>query len=440
LIRNHDVSNARLLLIILICGCPALLFVPGTLTLGVIAGVTAIGLAMVAWTLRPGEAAFFLSVAWPAAVVVLIPALWILCQELPIRALSHPIWTSVEATVGHPLTGSISIDTGATMIALGQYLTIAAIGLWAGAVAVDRQRAEWVLFSLMAGTILVAVLIAGNGIFGFAGLLAEPSSSARMQAIDSVAMGTIIAAAAGVRTWERYETRRTNAERSIALLIATFAACVVAFLGCVAVLALIGHASELIATAYGLATFTSVVLIRRFGLGRWGVAAIGLPAVILAVFLAANNPELRTKSFTLAFAAEPSTSIAMSQRILDDAPLGGLGAGTFPAIAPIYRDIDEREPAVTAPTAAAGVAIELGLPVLWLIVVVSIGAGVLLFRAALQRGRDSFYPAAGTSCLVTLLFLCFINAGLLAVAPAIIAAATFGLALAQSKSRTLQQS
>ena len=73
----------------------------------------------------------------------------------------------------------------------------------------------------------------------------------------------------------------------------------------------------------------------------------------------------------------------------------------------------------------------------WLIVAVIMGAVVILLRASLLRGRDSFYPAAGAGCLLTLLLLAFMNTGILGTATAVIAAAMLGLALAQSKSRTI---
>lgn len=428
-------SNARLLLVILICGCPALLVFAGPLTLGVVAGVTATGMAMVSWSMRPGEAAFFLSVARPAAILAIIPALWMLVQALPINALAHPIWESVEAAIGHPIAGSISIDTGATLIALGQYLSIAAVGFWSTAVAVDRQRAEWILFSLMAATALIGLLVAANVVLG----LLSADTVLRTQAIDAVATGAIIAAAAGVRTLERYETRRASPDRSVAMLIGTFAICAAALAICVTALFLNARGSELIATGYGAATLAAVILIRRLGLGRWGAGAIALLAIILVLFLVADNPQIRAKGFTLSFAEAPSALTSMSQRILDDAPVTGTGAGTFASIAPIYRDVDEQELPATAPTAAATIAIELGWPVLLFVVVITIGAGLILLRAALQRGRDSFYPAAGAGCLIMLLFLCFINAGLSGMAPAVIAAATLGLAFAQRKSRTVQQ-
>ena len=87
---------------------------------------------------------------------------------------------------------------------------------------------------------------------------------------------------------------------------------------------------------------------------------------------------------------------------------------------------------------AASIGIELGKPMLWLIVALAGGAIIFLVRASLQRGRDSFYPAMGASCLTTLLLLAFVNAGVLGAACGLMTAAAIGLAFAQSKSRTHQ--
>jgi hypothetical protein len=63
---------------------------------------------------------------------------------------------------------------------------------------------------------------------------------------------------------------------------------------------------------------------------------------------------------------------------------------------------------------------------------------VVLHRASLQRGRDSFYPAMAGAALTTLLLSAFTNAGLLGNATGLIAAAAVGLGFTQSKSRTAQ--
>jgi hypothetical protein len=431
------VSQARLLLVLLICASPAVLFFDGPIMRGTLAGVAAVGIGIVSRTMRPGETQFFLSFAKSAAVLAAIPALWMLVQVLPLPFLAHPIWTSAETAIGHPISGSISIDIGASVMAFGFYLTIVAVAFWSAAVAVDRQRAEWVLFSLMAATALIAVTVVTTNRFG---LPSKTSAFEWAQGFNCVAMGVLIAAAAGIRTMERYETRRASPDRTVSALLRTFAACAIALAICVAVLLMSAPVGTLVATGFGVVALFSVVLIRRLGLGSWGIAAIALPVVAIAGFLAASEPDLNTKSFSLAFATEaPPSQISMSQRILGDAPLRGTGAGTFAAIAPIYRDIEDQTAVFTAPTAAAAVAIELGRPMLWLILAAMASSIYVLLRASLRRGRDSFYSTAGASCLITLSFLSFMNVEVMGSAAAMIAAATLGLAFAQSKSRTVRE-
>ena len=155
--------------------------------------------------------------------------------------------------------------------------------------------------------------------------------------------------------------------------------------------------------------------------------------------LLAHHPPERGRSLPVAFAPASSASLtALSERVLADAPLVGTGAGTFAAVAPIYREMDDPPPGPIAPTAAAAVAIELGKPMLFLIVVATAAAIFILLRGSLRRRRDSFYSAMAGSCLITLLLLAFTNAGLLGTATSLIAAAVLGLGFAQSKSRTQQ--
>ena len=228
------------------------------------------------------------------------------------------------------------------MIALGQYITLIAIAILSAAVAVDRQRAEWMLFSLMAATAVVALGVLVSEHFVSAGRkrwghIARANASARLRCARRVFAG-----ATAIRTLERYETRRASPDRSVPLLMGTFACCAVAMVICLAALALNAKATVLVATAYGVGALAAVVFIRRLGLGPWGILAIVLPGVALAVFLIAGNPALGTRSFCLIFATQASDALtSTSQRILADTPSWGIGAGSFSAIVPIYSDIDE---------------------------------------------------------------------------------------------------
>ena len=419
-------STVRLILVTLICASPVILLWDGLIVRGLVAGILAVALAITAQTLRSGESEFLVSIIRPLAAVAAVPAVWVLVQLFPLRLLAHPIWKSAETALGNPVAGTISVDPGASVIALGQYLSVIAVAFLSAAVAVDRQRAEWILFALTAAVTAVALMI-----------LTPLATFTRAQAIDCVGIGTIIASAACIRSIERYETRRSSPQRSVPILLLTFAVCSGALAICGAVVMLGATREILIATAYGIFALTCISIIRRFALGAIGTTAIAAPALGAAILFLAYHPAERGTSvpFVFAGASDPSL-IALSERVLHNAPLVGTGAGTFAALAPIYRQIDDPPTGFTAVTAAATFAIELGRPMFWLITVATTGYIVILLRAALQRGRDSFYPAMGGSCLITLLLLSFNNAGLFGTASSLISAAVIGLAIAQSKSRT----
>ena len=240
-----------------------------------------------------------------------------------------------------------------------------------------------------------------------------------------------MAVAAGVRTLER-NAGLARAQRSVMALVLTFAA----FVLCALALFFGSGSAVSVATAYGVGAVIAVAAVRRLRLGAWGLTVAALLAIGTITFLIASDPGLRSKGPALAFAVpSPPDLIFASQRALNDTPWLGTGAGTFAAFMPIYREINQ--PAIsTPPTAAAALAIELGWPMVLLIAIMILAAIFSLLKASLQRGRDSFYPAAGAGCLISFLLLSFMNAGVLGTAAVVILAITLGLAFAQSKSRT----
>ncbi len=424
-------SKARLILFLLICASPAILLIDELVAQAIVAGIVAVALVMTARDLRPGETEFFISIVRLPAGLALVPAFWMTIQLLPLGILVHPIWKSAEKALGHPVEGAISVDLGASVIALGQYLSMTAVAFLAAAIAVDRIRAEWLLFALTAAGTIVALLVLTSEQFPF---VVAFIPFQRQQAIDCTSLGTIAAAAACVRALERYTTRHSNPHHSAPALLRTLVACAAALAICGVTLILHAGQEIIAATACGLLALACVMIIRWFGLRPLAATTLAVLSTGCAVLLLINQPFDRGKSLPLAFMAR---SPASDERLLGDAPLFGTGAGTFAALTPIYREMDDPPPNPIATTAAASIGVELGKPMLWVIVVLVGGAIVNLLRASLQRGRDSFYPAMGASCLITLLLLAFINAGLLGVASSLMAAAAIGIGFAQSKSRTV---
>jgi len=398
------------------------------------AGV-AFALAVAAISLRPGETQFLLSVIQSAAVVAAVPALWIVFQVLPLGGLAHPIWTSAQSALGHPLWSSVSIDRAASLIALGQYLIFGAVACLAAAVGVNRTRAEGMLFALTCVSAAVALIpITRILLVGI-----ELPVFMRAQTMDCVAMGTIIATAACVCVIERFQLRHGSPERSQRGFLPPLIVCGTALSLCLAALALNGARAALIAGGCGIAALLSITLIRWLGLTRWGVAGIAIAALLaaaLAVLVASPQSTEGGKATLLAFSDHPSL---ISERLLRDAPVLGTGAQTFALIAPVYREIGDPPSDSPESTAAANLAIELGRPMLWTIIVAIVVGIVFLLRASLRRGRDSFYSAMGAGCLLAMLLLAFVNTGIFGNAAGLICASVIGLAVAQSKSRALQQ-
>jgi hypothetical protein len=434
--RRTNVLNVRNILIVLICASPLILLWDKLIVQGLLAGLVAIALAITALTLRPGETTFLVLVSRALLVAAAIPMLWVILQILPLHLLAHPIWRSAETVLQHPIAGSISVDPGASVIALGRYLIIAAVAFLSAAVAVDRLRAKWILFALSAATTVIAVIVISHDLLFPDGWLA---SMPHEQAIDCAGLGTMIAGAACIRSFERYETHRMRAQRSKAILMQNLVIFGAALVTCGVALALAATKQVIFATVFGLGVLACIVIIRRFGLGLFGIGGMTLLGIgIIIIIVMAVEPTTRGTSTLLAFASEPSPATTVSQRMLNDAPLVGTGAGTFAALAPIYREMGDPPSGSVASTAAVTLAIELGSPMLWLITVAAANGIVVLLRASLQRGRDSFYPAMAGAASVTLLLAAFANAGLLGNATGLIAAATVGLGFAQSKSRTVE--
>lgn len=428
------------LLVLLICATPALLIINSPIGDGIIPAISALALAFAARTIRPGQADHFLTLARPVAIVVVIPAVWILVQILPLEipGVSNPIWDSASVGIGHPIRGGISIDPGFTLLSLSRYVTMMAILFLSMLASLDRHRAEWVLFSLTTATALTALVLIGDDLAGVNALFTTENTLPGIGALDSTALGLILSAASAIGALERFETQRIKGDSSIATLAMVFVFCVAAFAACG--LAIFLHATGflILAAGSGLATLASVVLMRRLGLGPWGYSAIGSVTIVIAVSVVAMQPASRITTLTLPLASHVVSPSSVTERILAASPWTGTGAGTFAALIPIYRDADEVVTDYSPPNVATKIAIEAGRPAVWTVLFIAIAAAATLLRGALRRGRDSFYPAAGASSIVTLVLLSFTDVGLVETSTSVVASAVIGLAFGQRLSRMIK--
>ena len=428
-------------LLFFIAMTPVVLFVDGPLTLGFSCAILACALIVFAQTQRPGELAHLSTLVRPIAFVVFLPALLMVLQTVPLPFLSHfanPIWDSASTALGRSLMPSLSIDPGVTLLSLCRYLAWLGLGILAAAITIDRQRAEWVLFAMTAATVLIAALLLLNDAAGST-LLAEVQNVARRGgALNAAAFGVVLSVACADRAYERFETRRSSEPRSGPRLVRNFLLCIMAFIICAAAVAQAHSANSLFAAAIGLVILLGVIMIRRFGLVLGGACSVALVGCVLALAFFGEGSSQNGLDFSIRFAPKSISSSAMAQRLLADSTWIGTGAGTYHDLVPIYRDPNESIGNEYPPTAAGQFSVEWGRPLFWAGVIIAIVMIVKLARAGLNRGRDSFYPAAGASVLAVLLISAFGNPGLTGATTLILSGAVLGLALAQSCSRAVQ--
>ena len=312
---SHVMSNARVIVVALICASPAVLLFDGPIMDGLVAGVTAVGIAIVSRRMRPRETEFFRTIALPVAALVVVPFLWMLIQVLPVRALAHPIWTSAEAALGHPIAGAISID-------LERRDGESDNGHRGDRFLVRRRRGR-------SATRRMDPVFAdgrdcpdrtdggGNELLGLNLLNASAALFKRTQAIDCVAMGVRIAAAATIRTLERYETRHASRDLVRFDLVDASAACIAALVVCAIALMLSAPVAAIVATGYGVAALAAA------GQSAGGFSSRGCHGNCFARHF---NCRIRSRASQgcaqraslSAFATQvPAFLIPMSQRILE---------------------------------------------------------------------------------------------------------------------------
>ena len=432
---------AYFLLLGLIGISPVLLVADGPMVHALIVAYTAVAVALVGAMIRPGEAGHLASVIRPIAIIAAILAVWLMVQmiPLPVKSWAHPIWADAETALGTPIASGITIDLGATLVAFCRYFSAIAILFVATAVTIDRTRAERVLFWLLGATTFAAVVHIVHGLIPFEFL--DPATDIHMRVSTTAlsALGVIMAATAVVQAIERHAMRRTETDVPFTKFAISLSPALVAFGICALSLVIFSRAPVSLAAASGLATLVILMIVRRLGFGVWAgdtiaVVAIGI-AVIVAIAIAGSHAG--SGDAMLRYAAHSQSSlISITQRMIADTAWPGTGAGTFESLLPIYGVSSTDVVGMQAPTTAAQIAIELGRPALWVILMMTIVMVYLLLRGALQRGRDSFYPAAGAGCVITLMLEAFCDASLFSTTVVICAMVALGLGFAQSVSRT----
>jgi hypothetical protein len=424
------VFAAFLILFTLICASPFTPFVDGHVVIGIEATTMAVATALVARKSSFEQTEPLLGLFRLVLAVGAILALCMIVQLLPLGyiGVANPIWQSTQDALGSAIAGSIGIDTGAGLLGLIQYISVLAILLVTMAATRDRSRADGILFALMLAASIICLPVAE--------LLSRldilwPASLDMGVVRDAGILGVLLAITATIRAFERWQLSRRFSKSN---LILSLAVSTLSLAICAGALALRRTSNVEFSLLFSVIVLLAIVVIRRFDIDIWGTAAIAAIVLTISVSIVWIQNGRRAADLMTGY-SDDAAAVPITQRILADTLWFGTGSGSFQALANIYRQPSEA-PVVTASTAAAKIAIELGPLVVWLVVAVILLATAVLLRGALRRGRDSFYPALGVGCLMALLLRGFADANIFSQAVSISAAATIGLALAQSSGRT----
>ena len=432
-------SISFLFLLLLIAIAPLSPTLEGPLLHGLVGVIAAGALGMVAYT-APYRVSELKLLHRPLVLIAVMCgplAAWMLLQMLPLGALglTSPIWESTQAALGRPMSGMITIDYGATLVAFGRYLTACAILLVAACEAVERQNSALILFALTGAATLLAIDILLEQIAGLSFLRSLGDRSAAAAVGAGASLGAIVAAVGTIRFANRHRRRavKPDAARQQALgLILSL----IAFALCAAAILTRNVWQEALAVLCGLAILAVVLVGRRFHFAPWQCIGMSTVLVILAIAVAASRNERAVYDPMGALASAPPVQIATAERMIRESVWFGSGAGTYDAVLPMYRVPDDVGDATAAPTSAVASAVELGQPALGIIVLMAVSLIAWLMRAALLRIRDSSYPSAAAASLVVLTIQSFSNASLFATSIQIFATVLVGLGLAQSERRS----
>ncbi|MEY9182612.1 hypothetical protein ABIG06_004196 [Bradyrhizobium sp. USDA 326] len=358
-------------------------------------------------------------------ILTAIP-LFIAVQLVPLPlSWAHPIWASAHDVLGGLPLGPITADIGLTLNAL--LLALPAISLLGVTVLVvrNRSRAQLILFVLSGVAAIAALIFDLHRLFPAFAAEVPHDLTATLAGLGLMLNLAVIQLAA-----ERAETHR-SVLRSVAIGLCGM---VGALVSAAAVFGFSGTNSA-IAAAFGVVLMLLILVIRRLALSPLAASALSVAALVGAAIVLTFLFEKSSGPVLMRLVPEMGAETkAALERMLADTRWFGAGAGTFAAVGRIYQS--DAGAVLTAPSAAMAVFAGMGWIGLAAMIAVSLIALVRLFFGALQRGRDSFFPAAAAACVLFALVQSFAGPGLLRPAAILCLAVIVGLGLSQSVSQS----
>jgi hypothetical protein len=356
--------------------------------------------------------------AAPAGAFVGV-VLWVALQTatwMP-APFANPIWGMAAEVLGRPLAASISVNRDLTELALVRLITAASVFWLAVQLCRDPMRAN---------RLIVAVAVIGfiYAAYGLVALNTGPVAWLDIPAIDGRVTSTFVnhntyATFAGigliatvgllVRLYQRGAVEGGSWRLRFATLIEATgghgAALIASGFVTLAALLLTGSRGGVLSTGAGLAMLGGLALWRARHRERRPAAAVivplGLVTATLLVFgsLFADNLGERGVADSNRMAV-----FLLTLRSILDAPLFGLGDGTFSDVFPMYRDRSLSIEGIWAQAhdtyleALQGLGLVFGLMLIAALALLA----VRCVRGAVQRQENATVPrvAAGVACLV----------------------------------------
>lgn len=358
-------------------------------------------------------------------ILVAIP-LGIAAQFAPLPlSFAHPIWASAHDVLGGLSLGPLTADIGLTVNAL--LLALAAVSSLSVAILVvrNRSRAELVLFVLSGATAVSALMLDLHRISPALAGAAPHDLTTTLAGLGLMLNLAVMQLAA-----ERAETHH-SVLRSVAIGLCGL---VGALVSAAAIFGFSGTGSA-IAAVFGVVVILLILVIRRLDLSPLAAGALSAAGLIGAAIVLTFLFEKSSGPILLRLVPEMGAETnAALEHMLADTRWFGAGAGTFAAVGRIYQS--DAGAFLAAPSAATSVFAGMGWIGLAAMITVSLIALVRLFFGALQRGRDSFFPAAAAACVLFALVQSFAGPGLLRPAAILCLSVIVGLGLSQSVSQS----
>jgi hypothetical protein len=415
-----------LALVLLIALAPAYGLIGGNTSTGLVAAVASVAFASAVASLRVGPAEKLTRLLRPAlGVALLTPLAWMVVQMAPIPLgwFSDPVWASTSAALDTSIAGSISIDTGATLLAVVRYCAVLATAVTAAALACDRRSAARALYLLtaIAGTVAASQITRDFGYFRWL----HPSDS-ESGSVLIAAIGIVVSCSVLIRLYGQHASKKIVAQPWATI---AFIGTTAGLFLCTLSLLISGDGAGLFAAFFGAGVPVALFAIRTWSLRIWGSLGVAAIAAMALVGFLAVTPFKTDVDPALALAPDQSTAVEL---MLSNVPPLGTGAGSLQDILPIYRELNlpTAPPNVTAATVIAG---EMGKSFLWLLLGTLAIAAATLIRDSSRRRRDYVYAASGAGILLAFSLLIFVDSNVLGLPASLLAGVALGLAWAQGR-------